>query len=89
MLHAQRRIAEDPADRKAQHDGDAERCDQRQPCVVMIAAAIGADADEGALRQRDLAGIAERQIEPHRGDRHHRPLAQDVEAVAIEIHRAR
>ena len=87
MLHAQRRIAEHPADREAQHDRDAERCNQRQAMRGHDRRCIGADADEGALRQRDLAGIAERQVEAHRGDGHHRPVAQDEEAVAVEVQR--
>ena len=63
MLHAQRRIAEDPADGEAQHDGDTERRNQRHAALRgHDRRRIGADADERALRQRDLAGIAQCQV---------------------------
>ena len=87
MLHTQRRIAENPADGEAQHDGDAQCSDKRHALRRHDGGGIGADADKGALRQRNLAGIAQRQIEAHGGNGHHRPLAQDEQAVAIEIHR--
>jgi hypothetical protein len=86
VLYPQRRIAEQPAHRKAQHDGDAERGDQRHALRGHDRSRIGADADEGALGQRDLPGIAKRQIESHGGDGHHRPLAQDEQSVAVEVH---
>jgi hypothetical protein len=62
MLHAQRRIAEDPADREAHYDRDAECGNQRHALRCHDRRRIGADADERALRQRDLACIAQRQV---------------------------
>ena len=54
-----------PEATKAERKGNAGMHQQR--------GGIGADADEGALRQRDLPGIAERQIKAHGGDAQHRP----------------
>ncbi|MGY4484528.1 hypothetical protein ACVWWR_003719 [Bradyrhizobium sp. LM3.2] len=86
VLHPQRRIAEHPADREAQRDRDDDRRRQRPAMRGHDRCRVSADADEGALRQRDLAGIAEREVEAHGGDRHHRPLAQDEQAIAVEVH---
>jgi hypothetical protein len=51
--------------------------------------AIGADADKRRLRERDLAGVAEREVQPDRGNGHHRPQAQQVDAVGLEAERGR
>ena len=48
---------------------------------------IGADADERGLRERDLPGVAERQVEADGGDGHHRPHAEDEDAVGLEAER--
>src|SRR5205814_1780031 len=40
-----------------------------------------------ALGQRDLSSIAQREIEAHRRNGHHCPLAEDEQAIAVEIHR--
>ncbi len=68
VLHAQRRIAEHPADREAQKTRGEERERKRHAQRHQQRNGIGADADEGALRQRNLPGITERQIEADRGD---------------------
>ena len=84
VLHAQRRIAEQPADRKARHAAQHVGGPERPALGGQIGGEISADADEGRLRERDLTGIAERQVEADGGDGHHRPHAEDEDAVRLE-----
>ena len=42
---------------------------------------IGADRHEGRLGQRNLPGIAERQVQAHRSDRKNEPGAKEIDNV--------
>ena len=44
---------------------------------------VGADAHEGGLGERDLAGVAERQVEAHGGDGHDQPRAEHVDEEVV------
>ena len=81
VLDPERRVAEHEADDEAEEHraggGDdpvdaGHRHDRR---------GVGADAHEGGLGERDLAGVAERQVEAHGGDREDQPRAQHVDDV--------
>ena len=80
MLHPQRRIAEQPADDKGKQASCRESHDERRTLPHEDRNRIGADPDEGALRQRNLPRIAKRQIEPERRDGDHRPVTQQIDA---------
>ncbi len=84
VLHPQRRIAEEPPDREAGHSAEHISGPERPSFGRQIGGDVGADADEGRLRQRNLPGIAQRQIEPDGGNRHHRPHAENEDAVGPE-----
>src|SRR6266481_7486033 len=84
MRNAQRRIAEPPADRETQPPGRNERRRERAAGLRQQRHRIGPDADKGALRERYLPGIAERQVEPHRGDGQHRPHRDQEDAERLE-----
>ena len=84
VLHAQRRIAEPPPDRKAQKARGKECQEKRHAQRHQQRNGIGADADEGALRQRDLPGITERQIKTDRGDGQDRPGRDQENAVGLQ-----
>ena len=62
----------------------SERRDERHAVRAQQRAAIGADADEAALRQRHLAGVAERQVQADRGDGQHRPQREQIDAERVE-----
>src|SRR5581483_1479400 len=87
MLHAQRRIAENPADGEAQsargekgeREGAAHWRQQRHR--------VSPDADESALGERYLARIAERQVEAERCNRQHRPHRDQIDAERLEQQR--
>ena len=87
VLDAQRGVAEQPADDEAKRQGEHDGGQERPALRRQDRPAIGADADERALREGDLASVAKSEIEPDRGDRHHRPLGEDVESVAMKPER--
>ena len=45
---------------------------------------VGADAEEGRLRQRLLPSVADDQIDAHGSNRRHQPQGENVDAVALE-----
>src|SRR2546428_1883937 len=89
VRYAQRRVAKQPADAEAQQRREREGGAQRPALRGQQRRSIGADADERGLRQRDLAGVAERQVQADRRDGHHRPQAQQVDAVGLQAERRR
>ena len=70
---------DDEADEGRDHSDDDRRQQQRQEDVVVEPVAldqpgrIGADAEPGAVAERDQPGVADAEVEPHRrdGKRHH------------------
>src|SRR5262245_14029119 len=87
VLYAQGGIAEQPADRKTRHGAEQIGGPERPAPRGQIGGDVGADPDEGRLRQRDLAGITERQVETDGGNGHHRPHAENEDAVGLESER--
>ena len=87
VLHAQRRVAEHPADREARDAAEHVGRPERPALRGQVGGDVRTDPDERGLRERDLPGVAERQVEADGGDRHHRPHAQDEDAVGLQPER--
>ena len=85
MLHAQGRIAQNPADHKTQQaraekghrPGNAGQRHQTRD--------ISPDADKGALGHRHLSGITQCQVETQSGHRNHQPHGNQIEAEIAQI----
>src|SRR5262245_51478318 len=73
VLHAQRRIAEKPTDGKAQQARRKKCNEERHAQWSQQRNRIGAYSDESALRQRNLPGVAERQVQTDSRNREHHP----------------
>jgi hypothetical protein len=84
VLHPQRRIAEPPPDRKTQKARGEECQEKRHAQRHQQRNGISADADEGALRERDLPGITECEIKADRRDGQDRPGRDEENAVGLE-----
>ena len=86
---------DDEADEGRDDGDDDRRQQQRQQDVVAEPVAldqprrIGADAEPGAVAERDQAGVADAEIEPHRGDRERHHHGAGVERQADQIQRER
>ena len=76
---------------KVDDDGDDDRRQQQrqqdvaaEPVALDQPRRIGADAEPGAVAERDQPGIADAEVEPHRGDgeRHHHGSGVERQAQA-------
>ena len=83
---------DDEADEGRDNGDDDGREQQRQEDIVVEPVAldqprgIGAEAEPRAVAERDQAGIADAEVEPHRGDRerHHRGAGVEREPEQIQ-----
>ena len=74
------------------HGDDDRRQQQRQEDIVVEPVAldqprrIGADAEPGAVAERDQPGVADAEVEPHRGDgeRHHHGAGVERQAEQMQ-----
>jgi hypothetical protein len=82
-LHAQRREAEAEADHEAADDGQRQAEPEAEAGLHQDGDGVGADAEEGGVAERLLAGVADGEVEAHVGDHEHQPVAEEVEAVAL------
>ena len=89
VLNAQRRITEQPPNRETQQAGGNEGQRIGHARLRHQRKRIGADADESALRYRNLPGIAQRQVETDRSDRQNRPHRNQKDAERLEKERRR